>query len=253
MPGVYTQSHQWNPWHGCKKISTGCSHCYVYRQDSMYGSLISSSEVRKTANFDLPLKRKRDKSYKLDPGSMIYTCFTSDFFVEDADEWRIDVWKMINNRSDMMFYIFTKLIDRFHISLPEDWGDGYDNVIIGCTVENQDRANYRLPIFKSLPIKHKTIICAPILEHIDLTQYLDNSIYEVAVSGESGNNARVCDYNWILSIREQCITADVSFCFHQTGANFIKDGKLYRIKRRNQIPQAHKAHIDYISSTKKNI
>ena len=27
----------WNPWHGCTKISPGCKHCYVYRQDEMYG------------------------------------------------------------------------------------------------------------------------------------------------------------------------------------------------------------------------
>lgn len=253
MPGESIEYHQWNPWHGCKKISEGCRHCYVYRQDSMYGSPINSSEVRKTGSFDLPVRRKRDKSYKLAPNSMIYTCFTSDFFVEDADDWRIEAWDMIRRRNDMMFYIFTKRIDRFNISLPEDWGDGYDNVIIGCTVENQDRANYRLPIFKTLPIKYKTIICAPILEPIDIAGYLDGSIYEVAVSGESGNAARNCDYDWVLSIREQCIMADVSFCFHQTGANFIKGGRLYRIKRMHQIPQAHKACINYISSSQKEL
>ena len=42
--------------------------------------------------------------------------------------------------------------------MPSDWGDGYDNVLIGCTVENQQMADFRLPIFKSLPIKHKSII-----------------------------------------------------------------------------------------------
>ena len=51
----------WNPWHGCTKISAGCKYCYVYRQDEMYGSEISSSECRKTANFNLRIKKKRDK------------------------------------------------------------------------------------------------------------------------------------------------------------------------------------------------
>ena len=27
----------WNPWHGCKKISEGCRHCYVYRTDEKHG------------------------------------------------------------------------------------------------------------------------------------------------------------------------------------------------------------------------
>ena len=69
-------------------------------------------------------------------------------------------------RKDCWFYFFTKRIDRLEQCLPSDWGDGYDNVLIGCTVENQDRADYRLPIFLSLPIKHKSIIVSPILEKV---------------------------------------------------------------------------------------
>ena len=74
----------WNPWHGCTKISAGCKHCYVYRQDAMYGAEIRSSEVRKNADFNLPTKRKRDKIYKLPSGQIIYTCMTSDFFVDEG-------------------------------------------------------------------------------------------------------------------------------------------------------------------------
>lgn len=238
-------SENWNPWHGCTKISAGCKYCYVYRQDAMYGCEVSSSEVRKTANFNLPVKRKRDKSYKIASGELVYTCLTSDFFVNDADEWRIEAWSMIRERSDLDFFIFTKRIDRFRVNLPDDWGDGYENVIIGCTVENQAMADYRLPIFRSLPIHHKIIIAAPLLESLDITPYLDSTIKEVAVSGESGNDARVCDYQWILDIRTQCIDKDIPFCFHQTGAKLLKDGKLYRIKRYYQIAQARKSGINY--------
>ncbi|PKP06479.1 MAG: hypothetical protein CVU10_02640 [Bacteroidetes bacterium HGW-Bacteroidetes-5] len=235
----------WNPWHGCKKISEGCRYCYVYRQDSRYNPEIQSSEVRKTSSFDLPLKRKRDKSFKLESGTLVFTCFTSDFFVDEADNWRTEAWKIIKERSDLVFYIFTKRIDRFNVSLPPDWEDGYENVIIGCTIENQQRANYRIPIFRELPIRHKTIICAPLLERVELREWLDKSIEEVAASGESGNEARICDYEWVLDIREQCIEADIPFCFHQTGARFLKNGKLYRINRKFQISQAKKAGIDY--------
>lgn len=38
---------------------------------------------------------------------------------------------------------------------------------------------------------------------------------------------------------------EIPFRFHQTGAFFRKDGKLYRIKRAYQLSQAHKAGIDY--------
>lgn len=234
----------WNPWHGCTKISPGCKYCYVYRQDSMYGAAVTSEQCRKTGNFDLPVKRRRDKSYKILSGSVIMTCFTSDFLLADADEWRPDCWRMMRERSDCMFYFFTKRIDRLESVLPDDWGDGYDNVIIGCTVEDQTRADTRLPIFGSLPIKHRTIIAAPLLERLDLSGYLDG-IEEVSVGGESGENARPCDYGWVLDIRRQCIEADIPFTFHQTGARFIKDGRTYYIKRRFQHSQAARAGINF--------
>lgn len=233
----------WNPWHGCTKISDGCKYCYVYRQDEKYGS--SSRMCRKNAGFTLPIKKKRDGSYKIPTGSLVFTCFTSDFLLEDADAWREDCWKMIRERGDCMFYFFTKRIDRLEKCLPSDWGDGYDNVIIGCTVENQDRADYRLPIFLKLPIKHRAIIPAPLLERIDISSYLGDDIEEVNVSGESGDEARVCDYDWVLDIRRQCVEKNVSFTYHQTGTRLIKDGKKYFIKRKYQISQAKKADIDY--------
>ena len=62
---------------------------------------------------------------------------------------------MIRPCDDLSFLMITKRIDRLHVSLPDDWGDGYEHVTICCTVENQDRADYRLPIYKAAPVKHK--------------------------------------------------------------------------------------------------
>lgn len=235
----------WNPWHGCTKVSPGCRFCYVYRQDEMYGSEIASNLARKTAAFNLPVKRKRDKTFKIPSGKIVFTCFTSDFLLEDADPWRPECWEMMRVRNDCMFYFFTKRIDRLERCLPPDWGGGYDNVIIGCTVENQAMAERRLPIFKELPIRHKSIIVAPMLERMDISRWLDDTIEEVSVSGESGVGARPCDFDWILDLRSQCVAKEVPFRFHQTGAYFIKDGRLYRIHRCHQLSQAHKANIDY--------
>ncbi|MGA2823789.1 MAG: DUF5131 family protein [Bacteroidales bacterium] len=234
---------KWNLWHGCHKISAGCKNCYVYRFDAAFNR--DASSVTKTADFDLPLKRKRNGAYKLSTGETVFTCFTSDFFLEEADAWRIDAWKMIRIRSDLQFYIITKRIDRFSVNLPQDWSDGYNNVTICSTCETQDMADYRLPILLSMPIKHKAIICEPLLEHIILSHWLLPSIEEVIVGGESGNNARICDYDWVLDIRTQCIDKRVPFYFKQTGAKFVKDGHLYHIKRQDQHAQAAKAGIDF--------
>ncbi len=233
----------WNTWHGCHKISDGCRNCYVYRTDAKFGK--DSSVVTRNSDFSLPVQLNRNNEYKLQTDEIIYTCFTSDFFLEDADEWRVEAWDMIRTRSDLRFLIITKRIDRFNVSLPEGWGNGYNNVEICCTVENQNRADYRLPIFLDLPIKKRSIICEPLLEPIDLRPYLNSSIKEVVVGGESGCYARLCDYSWVLDIRQQCVEAGVNFYFKQTGARFKKNNKVYIIDRKYQHSQAKKANINY--------
>lgn len=233
----------WNPWHGCKKISTGCENCYVYRSDAKYGK--DSTVITKTNNFDLPIKQNKKGEYKLNSSETIYTCFTSDFFIDAADNWRHKAWEMMKIRNDLNFLFITKRIHRFFECIPDDWGDGYENVTICCTVENQDRVNFRLPIFINLPIKHKIIIAEPLLESIKIDRYLSHNIELVVAGGESGYNSRVCNFDWIKNLREQCVNHSVPFHFKQTGAKFIKDGKLYKIERKSQHLQAKKANIDY--------
>lgn len=233
----------WNPWHGCRKISAGCANCYVYRGDERYGREISA-QPHKNSEFDLPVRKHRDGSYVIPSGEVVYTCFTSDFLLDTADRWRDEAWAMMRERSDLRFLFITKRIDRFCQCVPEDWGDGWDNVIVCCTVENQDRADYRLPLFLEAPIKHRRIICEPLLEHIELSRFLGGWIEGLVAGGESGNEARVCDYEWVLSLREQCIEKGVPFHFKQTGARFRRDGKTYSVERRFQHIQAKKAGID---------
>ncbi len=246
----------WNLWHGCHKKSEGCQHCYVYRRDASFEK--DANIVTKTTSFSLPVRRDRSGSWKVPSGTLMWTCFTSDFFIEEADAWREEAWLMIHRRSDLHFYIVTKRPERILSCLPADWGNGYENVTIACTVENQRRAEERLPLFRQLPILHKAIICEPLLGPIDFHGLLApladapspmngdaQWCEQVTVGGESGRDARVCDYAWVLAIRAQCINARVPFHFKQTGAHFSKDGHLYTIPRHLQMPQAHKAGIDY--------
>ena len=111
----------------------------------------------------------------------------------------------------------------------------------------------RLPIYATLPIRWKIIICEPLLGPIDLRKYLAirekggiPMVRELVCGGESGSAARICNYNWILSLREQCMEYGVPFCFQQTDANFQKDGRVYRIPRKLQQIQAQKARLIHI-------
>lgn len=150
----------------------------------------------------------------------------------------------MKERSGLHFLFLTKRIERFMDCIPDDWGDGYENVTVGCTIENQDRADFRLNIFSKLPIKHKNIICQPLIEAINIEKYLDG-VELVVVGGESDRNARPLDYDWVLDIRNQCMKKQVNFEFRQCGTYFMKEGKQYTIPTKQLMAQARKANINY--------
>ena len=231
----------WSPWRGCHKYSEGCKYCYIHKGDAKRG--VDTNIIVKTDDFNAPIAKNKKGEYKVKSGQTVYSCFSTDFLIEEADEWREECWKMIKERSDLNFIFLTKRIERFMQCIPKDWNNGYDNVTVGCTVENQDRVDYRLNIFVNLPIKHRNIICQPLIEEINIEKYLDN-VELVVVGGESDRNARPLNYNWVLSIREQCRAKGVSFEFRQCGTRFIKDGKEYVLNVRDLCSQARKANID---------
>ena len=216
-------------------------HCYIHKGDAKRG--INTNDIVKTKDFCKPVEKLKNGSYKLKSG-IVYTCFSTDFLIQEADGWREECWKMIRQRADCTFLFLTKRIERFMECIPEDWDDGYENVVVCCTIENQENADRKLPVFQTLPIKHKCITAQPLIGPIDMEKYLDH-IELVVVGGESDRDARVLDYDWVLNIREQCIRKQVSFEFRQCGTHFIKDGKQYRLQTKDLCSQARKANINY--------
>ena len=97
----------WNPWRGCKKCSDGCLHCYIHKGDAKRG--IVTDNIVKTKDFEKPVARLKSGSYKMKAG-IVYTCFSTDFLIEEGDEWRDDCWKMIKERQDCTFLFLTKRI-----------------------------------------------------------------------------------------------------------------------------------------------
>ena len=97
----------WNPWHGCRKCSEGCENCYMYFLDRMRD--LDGSRIYRTKNgFRYPLQKDRQGQYKVKSGEKIRVCMTSDFFLEEADEWRDDAWAIRSarlRRDSEMYYV----------------------------------------------------------------------------------------------------------------------------------------------------
>ena len=231
----------WNPWRGCKKCSNGCKYCYIHKGD--FKRNINTNDIVKTKDFTKPIDKLKNGNYKMKSG-LAYVCFSSDFLIEEADEWRKECFQMMKERTDINFLFLTKRIDRFLKVIPDDWNDGYDNVIVCCTIEDQKNADYKLDIFSKLPIKHKCITAQPLLEKIDIEKYLDD-IELVVVGGESDYNARPLNYDWVLDIRNQCIRKKVNFEFRQCGTHFIGNNKMYYLKTMDLCRKAKSYNINY--------
>ncbi|MBO6141137.1 MAG: DUF5131 family protein [Ruminococcus sp.] len=236
----------WNPWHGCVRKSEGCDNCYMFFLDKMR-DMDGSSIFRTKAGFNYPLQKDRQGRYKIQSGEMIRVCMTSDFFLEEADKWREDAWDIIRQRSDVKFFLLTKRPERVEKCLPYDWGEGWENVFMNVTAENQKRADERVPILLSLPFKHKGVMCAPFIGGVSLREYLKTGqIEQVLCDGENYEGSRPCRYEWVKALSDECREFDVTFVFCGTGRRFIKDGRLYKIESsRLQSEQAFKSNLSF--------
>ncbi len=246
----FTMNDIWNPWHGCRKYSEGCENCYMFYLDKKRDK--DGSEIYKVkSNFNLPLKKDRQGNYKIPDGSSIRICMTSDFFLEEADEWRDEVWDMIRSRPKVNFYILTKRAERIKDHLPDDWGDGWDNVSLNVTCENDKRMDERLPILLSIPAKHKGFMVAPFIGEVDANKYLATGQFElVYADGENYDGARPLYYEWVKKLYDQCVKYDIPFNFFGTGNRFVKDGKEYRIPKAYQHIQALRSGLQHPPTNK---
>lgn len=232
VTGISWTNHTWNPWYGCRKISQGCKNCYMFREQLQYGG-DPDKVVRSKTTFNSPIKWN-----KTSRGSLVFTCSWSDFFIEEAWQWRVEAWKIIKDTPNLTYQILTKrssIIDRH---LPEDWGEGYPNVWLGVSAETQKDADERITDLLKIPARVHFVSIEPMLEEMDIEHYLykhdtksfiqalmsrpadispiwSNKLDWVIVGGESGPNARLMDATWARSIRDQCIKADVPFFFKQ--------------------------------------
>jgi len=237
--GISWTEATWNPFTGCHKISTGCKNCYMFTAKARYGQ-DPSIVVRSKTTFDAPLKWKEPK--------LIFTCSWSDFFISDADKWRDEAWNVIRATPRHTYQVLTKRPERIAAHLPADWGEGWPNVWLGVSVEDQEQT-WRIPYLIEIPAKVLFLSCEPLLSAIDLHAVtmrdgdglgadlthigFGTGIDWVIVGGESGPSFRPLDLDHARSLRDQCVAAGIPFFYKQgaglkPGMNTALDGVKWR-------------------------
>ncbi|WP_437227522.1 DUF5131 family protein [Planctomicrobium sp. SH661] len=206
----------WNPWQGCTKVSPACQNCYMFRDMKRYGKDGSIVHRSSDQTFDLPLKMSREGGYKIPAGSKVFTCSWSDWFHEQSDAWRPEAWEIIRQRPDLTFQIVTKRTERIADCLPPGWGNGWPNVWLIATVENQLWAEIRIPQLIEIPASVRGLSIEPMLGSINLQPWL-SKIHWVITGGETGPGSRPWHEDWRLQIHEQCQAAGVAYFHKQHG------------------------------------
>ncbi len=222
-----------NFWTGCTKVSPGCKYCYMHRIYDSKG--VNPNLVRRTsdATFYQALSWKEPK--------MIFTNSMSDFFIEEADQYREDAWNVIRRTPQHKWQILTKRIERVKDHLPPDWGDGWDNVWLGTSIENQAYIN-RMDELSRIPAKIRFISYEPLLGPIDLSPQIESGaikgIHWGIAGGESGYDHgkykyRPCEISWIEDLVQQQKALNIKSFVKQLGSYQAKKLRLRDWKGEN--------------------
>ena len=233
----------WNPWHGCHKYSAGCAHCYVYRRDGSVGR--DASQVAKTASFDLPVRKDRKGAWKIPPGETVYAVMTSDFFLEEADGWRPEIWEMMKARPDLQFVIITKRILRLRNASRTTGGTGMKTSRWAAPA----RMGRRRPegSRSSSPSRFKSGLLSPSRSSARSCwnpgckrgRFLQSPPGERAAKGPGSATTTGCWTSGTSAPGAGCGSTS-----SRPASIFRKDGRLYTVPRRFQMEQARKAGID---------
>lgn len=259
--GIEWTDATWNPTTGCDKVSPGCDNCYAmtlaprlkamgsahYQQD---GDPATSGPGFGYAEhpdaLDKPLRWTRPRR--------IFVNSMSDLFHGSATrEFQAEVFAVMALARHHTFQVLTKrpgvmrsvlsspaFFDLVHAAanrrLPEGTAGGHlpwplPNVWVGTSVEDQARADLRVPALLGAPAAVRFLSMEPLLGPVNLTEHLRVHVNQVGdrwehgsldwiiVGGESGPGARPMAAAWVRDLRDQCVSAGVPFHFKQWGSH----------------------------------
>jgi len=270
--------HTFNPWHGCQRVSPGCEHCYAEVLNRRYGydnwgpakttprRMMSESYWRQPVRWNAQAEQAGQRA-------RVFCASMADVFEDHPDvvEARQRLFELIGQTPHLDWLLLTKrpenilpltrrAIDPFYGPLGNECAEpnGLDvaefdqlfpNVWLGTSVEDQQRADERIPELLKVPARVRFLSCEPLLGPLDLSRWLPDihtpidqvpdgdapigiydpftrerypdpaeiEIHWIICGGESGPGARPMHPNWARQLRDQCVAAGVSFFFKQWG------------------------------------
>ncbi len=270
--GIEWADKTWSPWTGCQAVSEACAFCYAEELDTRYGKASRWGPHGKRARTSEDYWRRLgqwDRSAAVNgvrPKVFASMCDPFDNHASIDPQWRADHWAQIRATPHLIHLLLTKRPQNIVRMLPADWGDGWPNVWLGTTVENQEEAERRIPNLLRVPARVHFLSCEPLLGPVDLRNIaIGNGVLLDALTGfhgckltlpnwqsvpdgaladmptlpkqtgyvswvisggESGTRARPSAPSWFRALRDQCVTVFCTAFFHKQNGEFIPAASL---------------------------
>lgn len=251
--------HTFNPWWGCVKVSPGCAHCYADTFAKRVGQRVWGPDAPRRFFGDKhwrePLKWNRDAA-TAGVRRRVFCASMADVFEDRSDlvEPRERLFRLIEQTPHLDWLLLTKRPENIRPMLSFQQAGPIDNIWLGTTVEDQERADERIPHLLAAPAAVHFLSVEPLLGPVNLLRRFRVSedttvepltgVYEVThepcpnlthgggmqvvpggpridwviVGGESGPGARPMHPSWAVSVVEQCREAGTPCFFKQAGS-----------------------------------
>lgn len=250
-------NHTFNPWVGCEKVSPGCANCYAEADMDKRRGFVrwgKGQPRRRTSesNWKEPLKWNNEARGLKERPRVFCASLADVFDLAVPDKWQDDLANLISRTPFLDWMLLTKRPENF-----KRWEKlvTFSNVWLGVSVEDQKRADERIPLLQMAPAKVRFLSIEPLLENIDIRKYLPHwacqscgekvfshgldlenqlctpgcrskwaienghpttgQIGLVIVGGESGTKKRPFNVDWARSLREQCKAVGTPFFMKQ--------------------------------------
>ncbi len=258
--GIEWTDATWNPTTGCDRVSPGFDNCYAMtlakrlkamgsRRYQLDGNPATSGPgfgfTMHPDALDQPLRWTRPRRIFVNSMSdLVHGSMSRQFLAEVFAVMSIaehHTFQVLTKRPGVMRSVLRSGLfwlevnaARLERGVPVLPGGGpvlLPNVWLGTSVEDQARADLRIPQLLETPAVVRFLSMEPLLAPVSFRwakwapvidgAHLDglDGIGWVIVGGESGRGARPMNADWVRPLRDQCVEAGVPFHFKQCGSH----------------------------------
>ncbi len=174
----------WNPWLGCTPCGLECRACYaktiIENKKGDFSRLLPT-----TSTWSAPYTLNA-RAGRLGQTAFIFSASMSDWFHQDADQWRDDAWRVVRDCQRLTWLIPTKRSERILDHLPADWEENFQHVWLGATCGVRSAFN-RVNDLRKVPCTKRFLSIEPLME--DISDIDLSGIGWVLVGGMSGDQS----------------------------------------------------------------